>query len=100
MSRRELLKLPVKNSMDLADEILRDIDVDSDEEPPVGSAAARACAAGPRRSALVSAAGLGASLPGGGKARFCSRGGSCRCTRGCSRRGTRSLEPFDGGCGG
>ena len=35
MSRRELLKLPVKNSMDLADEILRDIDVDSDEEPPV-----------------------------------------------------------------
>ena len=32
MSRRELLKLPVKNSMDLADEIMRDIDVDSDEE--------------------------------------------------------------------
>lgn len=32
MSRRELLKLPVKNSMDLGDEVLRDIDVDSDEE--------------------------------------------------------------------
>ena len=35
MSRRELLKLPVKNSMDLADEILRDLDADEDEEPPV-----------------------------------------------------------------
>ena len=36
MSRRELLKLPVKNSMDLADEILRELDTDEDtEEPPV-----------------------------------------------------------------
>lgn len=32
MSRRELLKLPVKNSMDLADEISRECDFDSDEE--------------------------------------------------------------------
>lgn len=35
MSRRELLKLPVKNSMDLADEILREIDTDDEDEPPV-----------------------------------------------------------------